>query len=214
VYATRQSIMVAPGKFDAVEARIKGISALQQAQPGFNVRRVLQSLGYPAKITILTYWDSRDAARAAIRSRAFTDWLAANPADGLTTSSIPVEAYDVVHEVTGSAATDKTPGHVTLVEWTLNPGLANAEAFEQSRRDAFALQVRHNPGFIRHRLLRFLGSPGRYLVINANVSLDALREAMRVPDIARFTEAHPASTYAATPPVIEAYEPLRIAGLA
>jgi hypothetical protein len=37
---------------------------------------------------------------------------------------------------------------------------------------------------------------------------------MRVPDIARFTEAHPASTYAATPPVIEAYEPLRIAGLA
>jgi hypothetical protein len=55
-------------------------------------------------------------------------------------------------------------------------------------------------------------SGGRYLIINADVSLDALREAMRVPDIARFNEAHPASTYAATPPVIEAYEPLRIAG--
>ena len=70
--------------------------------------------------------------------------------------------------------------------------------------------MRHNPGFIRHRLLRFLGSPGRYLVINALANLDALRAATRVPEIAHFTEAHPASMYAATPPTVEFYEPLRL----
>jgi heme-degrading monooxygenase HmoA len=212
MYATRIEVMVAFGKAEAFEERAARQTDVLQSLDGFQARRVLNSLGCPAKYTLLSFWESREAARAGARSSAMRDFVEANPPPEWGTIVRPVEAYEEVHTVEGSAsAPGQIPGQVTLVDWTLSPGIDVAEAFEQSRRGLFELQQQHNPGLLRHRLLRYLGAPGRYLAINAVTEYDAMLAAFRQPEIERYLREHPASRYAPGPPQAEHFEPVRVA---
>jgi heme-degrading monooxygenase HmoA len=210
MYATRVDVMVAAGKAGAFEERAAWMNEAMERLDGFQVRRVLNSLGCPAKYTLLAFWENREAARAGVRGAVMQAYFEANPIPEWGTIIRPVEAYEEVHLIEGQTQVD-TPGQVTLVEWTLNPGWQTAEAFEQSRKDLFELQRQHNPGLLRHRLLRYLGGPGRYLALNAVTDWEAMLAAFRHPEIQRFNEDHPATNYAATPPAIEHFEPVRVA---
>jgi heme-degrading monooxygenase HmoA len=209
MYATRIDVTVAFGKAAAFEERMARQNEVLHALAGFQARRVLNSLGYPAKYTVLSLWDSREAARAGVRSTAMQAYVEANPQPAWGTITRPVEAYEEVHTVEGQAQ-GQTPGLVTLIDWTLHPGPDTAEAFEQSRRELFELQRQHNPGLVRHRLLRFLGAPGRYLVTNAATSQAAMRQAFRHPEIQRYAQEHPTTMYAPAPNVVEFFEPIRV----
>jgi heme-degrading monooxygenase HmoA len=210
MYATRVEVMVAAGKAGAFEERATRMNEAMEKLDGFQVRRVLNSLGCPAKYTMLAFWESREAARTGMRSAPMQAYFEANPMPEWGTIIRPVEAYEEVHLIEGQAQGD-TPGQVTLIEWTLLPGWQTAEAFEQSRKDLFELQRQHHPGLLRHRLLRYLGGPGRYLVLNAVTSREAMLAAFRQPEIQQFNEEHPATKYAATPPAVEHFEPIRVA---
>jgi heme-degrading monooxygenase HmoA len=212
MYATRVDIMVAFGKAEAFEERANRQLDVIQTQPGFQARRLLNSLGCPAKYIQVTYWDSREAAREAVRSAATLSFLEANPPVEWATLVRPVEAYEEVHTIEGqSSAPGQAPAQVTLIDWTLNPGIENAEAFERSRKAIFEQHRQHNPGLLRHRLLRYLGGGGRYLVVNATTGREAMLAAFKHPEIQPVLAAHPASAYASTPPTMEVCEPVRVA---
>jgi len=121
-----------------------------------------------------------------------------------------VEAYDETFTVEGQAQ-GQTPGQVTLIDWTLTPGQDIAEAFEQSRRNLFELHRLHNPGFLRCRLLRYLGAPGRYLVVVASTGRETMLQAFRHPEIQRYVQDHGIARYAPAAPVVEVFEPVRVA---
>lgn len=210
MYATRIDVMVGMGKAGAFEERTARLTEAMEKLDGFQVRRVLNSLGCPAKYTLFAFWESREKARAAARDAATQSFIEANPISAWATPMRAVEAYEQVHLVEGETQAD-IPGQVTLIEWTLHPGLETSEAFEQSRKDLFEIQRQHNPGFLRHRLLRYLGGPGRYLVLNAVTNRDAMATAFRNPEIRRFIDEHPTSKYAPASPVVEHFEPLRVA---
>jgi heme-degrading monooxygenase HmoA len=212
MYATRLDVMVAFGKATAFEERAARQLEVVQTQSGFQARRLLNSLGCPARYTLLSFWDSREAAREAVRSAATQKFIEANPVPDWATIVRPVEAYEEVHTIEGQAsAPGQVPAQVALIDWTLNPGVENAEAFEQSRKEFFELHRQHNPGLLRHRLLRYLGGGGRYLVVNATTGREAMLAAFRHPEIKRYIDAHPTSAYASTPPTFDACEPVRVA---
>src|SRR5215204_3994604 len=151
MYATRVEVMVPFGKADAFEERAVRQGDVLQRLDGFRARRVLNALGCPAKYALLTFWESREAARVAVRGAAIRSFLEASPQPDWGTIVRPVEAYDETFTVEGQAQ-GQTPGQVTLIDWTLTPGQDIAEAFEQSRRNLFELHRLHNPGFLRCRL--------------------------------------------------------------
>jgi quinol monooxygenase YgiN len=210
MYATRIDVMVGMGKAGAFEERTARLTDVMEKLDGFLARRVLNSLGCPAKYTLLAFWEGREKALASARSAAMQAFVEANPIPDWATLVRPVEAYEQVHLVEGQAQAD-TPGQVTLIEWTLHPGLETSEAFEQSRKEIFELHRQHNPGLLRHRLLRYLGGPGRYLVLNAVTDREAMIAAFRNPEIRRSIDEHPATKYAPAPPVVEHFEPVRVA---
>lgn len=212
MYATRVDLMVAFGKAAAFEERSAQQLDLIQPQPGFQARRLLNSLGCPARYTVLSFWDSREAARDAVRSTAIQKFVEANPVPDWVTMTRPVEAYEQVHTIEGQAsAPGQVPGQAVLIDWTLNPGIENAEAFEQSRKEIFELHRQHNPGLLRHRLLRYLGGGGRYLVVNATTGREAMLAAFKHPEIQPYAQAHPHSAYAPAAPTIDVCEPVRVA---
>jgi heme-degrading monooxygenase HmoA len=210
MYATRIEGTVAAGKAVAHEERVARQTEVLQRLPGFQARRVLSSLGCPAKYTMITFWESREAARSGMRSAPIQASFEADPTPIWLTLTRPVEAFEQIHSIEGQAV-GQTPGQVTLVEWTLHRGLETAEAFEQSRRELFELHRQHNPGLVRHRLLRYLGGPGRYLVINAVTGREAMLAAFRQPDIQRYLREHPETVYAPAPSMVESFEPVRVA---
>jgi heme-degrading monooxygenase HmoA len=200
---------VAFGKAQAFEERSARFNEVLETQPGFQARRILSSLGCPANYTMIVFWDSREAQQAATRSAAVQAYIEANPPVPWATVIRPVEAYEEVHTTEGQQ--QGTPGQVTLIDWTLHPGMETGDAFEASRREYAALLREHHLGLFRFRLLRYLGAPNRYLAITASTNREAIREALRQPEIQRFNEAHPWSKYAPAPPVLEAHEPVRVA---
>jgi heme-degrading monooxygenase HmoA len=210
MYATRSEGTVAAGKAAAYEERVARQADVLQRLPGFQARRVLNSLGCPTKYTVINFWESREAARSGMRSAPIQAFLEADPPPSWFTLTRPVEAFEQVHTIEGQAQ-GQTPGQVTLIDWTLHRGLETAEAFEQSRRELFELHRQHNPGLVRHRLLRYLGGPGRYLAINAVTGREAMLAAFRQPDIQRYLREHPETAYALAPSVVESFEPVRVA---
>jgi hypothetical protein len=119
-----------------------------------------------------------------------------NPLAGLATLRQPTEAWNLLLDVQGD--TSRTAGVMTLINWTLDQG--NAQAFEHSRGVLFALSKQDDPTFILSRLLRLLGTPGRYQAVHVRTAVAELPSS-----VTAFIAAHPAAAYASHPPVVETY---------
>jgi quinol monooxygenase YgiN len=210
MYVTRQEVEIQGLHIDEFETRTAQLTEAMQKLSGFEARRVLRSQGHPTRYTILGYWQSFDTADAAFRGEAMKSWFEQNPQPSWATSLRSPEAYEQVHEIVAAGAQGTTPGHINLVDWTLNPGPGNGPAFEASRKEIFTVHQQQSQGFLRHRLLRFLGGGGRYLVVNAWTSQEAALAAFQSPASQAIIQKYPAGTFASAPTVINTYRPMRV----
>jgi heme-degrading monooxygenase HmoA len=135
------------------------------------------------------------------------DWFEQNPQPSWATAVRPVEAYEQVHEVASSSAAGTVPGFVRLNDWTFT----NADVFAASRKELSQFFQQNVEGFLRHRLLRFLGGGGRYLVIYVWTSLEASDAGHRAPQAQAILAKTPASSYANSPSATAEYAPALVA---
>jgi hypothetical protein len=127
-----------------------------------------------------------------------------NPASSLSTpTGRPIEAYATIVDVNGS---NEQPGSIILVDWTLENRPGNAAAFEASRKELFELRKKHQAGFVSNQLLRYLGSPNRYLIVQRSTSREMLPPVQTARELQAFTEAHRGEFLTATPNIQERYE--------
>ncbi len=88
------------------------------------------------------------------------------------------------------------PSHAVFAEWQVADP-AQADAFVESRRQLFELRRRVLPTFAADWLLQRVDDASRYLVLGLYGDEAGLRLCRDHPEIRRFTEARPASAYAA-----------------
>ncbi len=200
MYVVRQEATIVGGQASAYLERAKRQGEVAGRQKGFVGRLLLNSFGYPQKYTILTTWESREAARASALGPGAA-FVRENPLAGIATPSRPNEAYAVIHDVSGSGE----PGSVVLVEWTLDARPGNAAAFEASRKEVFELAKKHVPGFVSSQLLRFLGAANKYVAVRQNTNRDALAP-VAPPEVQAYNAAHPATGFASTLNITDRYE--------
>ena len=202
MYVTRAETTVVAGRAGDYEERAKRLGELVKSQRGFQGRLLLNSFGYPGKWATLTFWESREAARAWARSPQNVAFIQANPLQGISTLNRPAEAYAVIHDVSSSGE----PGSVNLLDIALDVRPGNAAAYEASRKELFELRKKHWPGFVSDRLLRFLGGPNKYLIVRQLTSREALPAPQPVPETQAYNAAHPITEWASTPNITERYE--------
>lgn len=206
-YVTRQEVELQGLHFDEFEERQRRLNEVFQTIAGFEARQVLRSLGYPARYAVLSDWQDFAAADAAARGQTLRGWFEQHPQPAWATAVRPVEAYEQVHEVAGRSAAGTVPGFVRLNDWTFtNPGV-----FAASRTELSEFFAQHTEGFIRHRLLRFLGGGGRYLVLYAWTSLEASDAAHHTAQAQAILGKTPASAYANAPSTTAEYAPALVA---
>jgi heme-degrading monooxygenase HmoA len=206
-YVTRQEVELQGLRFDEFEERQGQVNEVFRAHAGFEERRVLRSLGYPARYTLLTYWQSFAEADAAARGATLRGWFEQNPQPAWAAALGPVEAYEKVHEVAGRGAAVTVPGLVRLNDWTFT----NPAVFAASRKELSEFFAQNAEGFLRHRLLRFLGGGGRYLVIYAWTSLEAADAAHHTSEAQAILAKTPAALYATSPSSTAEYAPVTVA---
>jgi heme-degrading monooxygenase HmoA len=205
-YVTRQEVELQGLRFGEFEARQGRLNEVFQTIAGFEARRVLRSLGYPARYTVLGYWQSFAAADAAARGATLRGWFEQHPQPAWVAAVRPTEAYEQVHEVAGRTTAGTVPGFVRLNDWTFT----NAGAFASSRRELSEFFAQNAEGFFHHRLLRFLGGGGRYLVLYAWTSLEASDAAHRMPEVQAILAKTPMSMYANAPSTTAEYAPVPV----
>lgn len=210
MYVTRQEVEIQGLRLAEFEERQARFNEMMQPLKGVVGRRVLRSSGYPARFTMLGLWQSFDDADAAVRG-PIRDYIEQNPMPAWATPVRPVEAYEQVYEIVGNGAEGVVPGHVILVDWTLSGGPASGPAFEASRKEIFTLHQQQSEGFLRYRLLRFLGSSDRYLVVSAWTSIEAARAAFQSDRIRSLTQKYAAAEFTSIPPVGQIHTPVRVA---
>ena len=202
MYVTRTETTVVAGRAGDYEERAARLGELVKSQRGFQGRLLLNSFGYPGKWALLTFWESREAARAWARSPQNLAFIQANPLQGISALNRPGEAYAVIHDVSGSGEA----ASVNLVDIALDARPCNAAAFEASRKELLELRKEHFQGFVSNWTLRFLGSANRYLGVLQSSSREMLGPVQTAPELAAFTAAHPNTEWASTPFLVERYE--------
>lgn len=203
-YTTRAEHTVVGGRVRDFLAREQRLLTLARTQPGFQTAVVLNSLGYTGKYVRLIRWDNRALQRAWVRSDAISNFVQTDPGTDLyVTGSRPGEAYDSILDVDSEASPATIVG---LVDWTLKPDAATAEAWIANRKALFELGQRHGRGFVSAGIRRFLGSPGRYLVVRGWADEDAGRDTQAVGEIREYVAANPVTDYLAAPTMQETFE--------
>jgi len=204
MYLVRGNVIVDLGKLTEFEAWVKQYSEVVKAQPGFQLLAHANSLGAPAKHTVIVRWASREAAVAWWRSPTLQAFVKAHPFEGLSTISHAAEAYEFVLGVGEPSAQAR---YGVLVDWhidALRPG--NAAAFHSSRKRLFELRQQHGKGFAHNRLWRSLGNLHKYLVIQSYTNREDARAALEIPELQEIGRAYRWDDYTSTPPAIEEFE--------
>lgn len=103
------------------------------------------------------------------------------------------EAYRLRFRTAGPAP---LPTHAVFAEWQLEDASA-AAAFEQSRRDLFALRAEHLEGFHADLLLQSLSESNRYLILGLYAGEESLYQARSHPAIRAFAQQNPPARFGA-----------------
>jgi heme-degrading monooxygenase HmoA len=166
---------------------------------GFLGQTVLRSYAYPTKFTVLGRWESIEAAWAFGEGDALAT-LFGDSAIDLTRFDgydVPIELGEIPSDVAGASFEQ-------FADWTLST-IGKVQAYEESRHELFALQKKHNPGFVAARLYKSAGAPTKYLMHTIFTDKEAARGGGTSPELREFIGAHPAPNYANISPAIEAY---------
>ncbi len=184
MYAVLNESMVTPGRATEAEAISQRLFELQAKQPGYQRGALIASIGYPGKYIRVTAWESPDAYRTFARSAALTQFLQANPTQGIITQTRPLEGFEVI-------AQRMDPGTsqvCVLVEGTVAPG--KAAAFEQSRNELIALLRQAGTGVVASFFARSLANQNRYLIYHSFLSEEASQLALQKPEIQAWMQQH------------------------
>lgn len=169
-------------------------------QPGYQGGALLNSAGYPLRYTRITVWDNRDALKAFWASTAIQRFAQENPAEGIFTTTRDIEAYEIIHRVSQPGQ----PTTAVLVDWTTDPG--KAQAFADSRKELIELRRRVGRGVVTSAISRFLGGPNRYVVYLSALSAGDLTAFFATPEYQTWVQTHGVTEYSSTPPTIQAFE--------
>jgi heme-degrading monooxygenase HmoA len=204
MYVDRLEVDAALGAGPGVEAALRRLAGLARAAVGGQGASLLRSYGRPDHYTLLSWWDERDAALAFGASGA-----EASLARELRAGGLGEPVTHLGYEVPIVEGAESQAGCLQLADWELS-SIGRAAEYEASRRELFALQRQHNPGFSWAQLLRSGGTPTRFCMVIAFASREAAQGGNRAPEVGEFVAQHPASKYANTPPAIEfhAVQPL------
>jgi len=187
VYLTREELYALPGRAAKFETSVEAYFALLRQQDALLRATLLNSLGSPAKYTLLEQWESRDACKSFSRSETLAEFARRYPWSQVANAGRPREAYEAVHRVLGSGK----PAAAYLIDEVVGPGEGNIDAFETSRGEVYRLRKEHGVGFAASLLSRFLGGGGRYLIFGGFVAAGDDRRTADVSEIQRFWHEHP-----------------------
>jgi heme-degrading monooxygenase HmoA len=201
-YVSRTDVMTLARRAADYEAWAMRYCEVLKNQKGFVARIVANSLGQPAKYTALLVWESREAARNAVRGAEVDAFFKANSFEGLATVTRPIEAYENILSVVADTA--PLGSFYVLAEWNLDWG--KQSAFETRCQEVFELRKKIGGGFYTNRLRRYLGNLTKYLINTTYKDRESITAALAHPELQEFNRTHPNSSYASTPPIIEAYE--------
>ena len=89
------------------------------------------------------------------------------------------------------------PGYAVFAEWQI-ADVAQERDFVESRRQLFLVRRQVLPSFAVDWLWQHVDRTGRYLVLGLYGDEQGLRLCRDHPEVRRFAQAHPATTFAAT----------------
>jgi hypothetical protein len=89
------------------------------------------------------------------------------------------------------------PGYAVIAEWQI-ADVAQERDFVESRRQLFLVRRQVLPSFAVDWLWQHVDRSGRYLVLGLYGDEQGLRLCRDHPEVRRFAQAHPATTFAAT----------------
>jgi heme-degrading monooxygenase HmoA len=187
LYLTREEVSVFAGSAGTYESSVEERFALLRSQPGFLRAILLNSLGFPARYTTLTQWQSREHGIAFQRGSQLTAFLEGHAADNVYIPSRPLEAYEVVHRVLGSGS----PVANYLIDEVVRQGPNTISEFEETRGAVYQLRRKAGLGFAASLLSRFLGGSNRYLIFGGFNAEGDDRRTAESPEIVRYWQEHP-----------------------
>lgn len=203
MYVDRMDLNSGQGGTRGLRTVLESLGKKRKEAGGFLGQTLLRSYAYPNKFTVLGRWESVQAAWA------FGDNEHLPPLVDDMTGTIPAEltrfeGYDVPIETADIPDSVDEASFEQFADWTLS-SIARAPDYQQSRRELFALQQAHNPGFVAARLYRSAGIPTKFLMHTIFKSKDAAQAGGTSPELREFVASHPAPNYASVSPSIEAY---------
>jgi len=209
LYATKLDVMVAAGKLNEFEGFSGRRLELVGKQSGLLRAAVLNSLAYPAKHTLLTLWESREASRAFTHSSELSKLMDEMRPQAFLTPIGPMEAFEVVHRVTGPGVA-KT-GY--LIDQTVpNQPAGNVKAYEEARLKLFELRQKLAKGFVVNVLARFLGGGNRYIVLGGFTDAASEVAAAALPEIVQYFREYGPGVIPISTESREPYEFIQAAG--
>jgi heme-degrading monooxygenase HmoA len=182
---------------------ITKIGELRKDVDGYLGQTLLRSYAYPNKFAIMGRWENIEAAWAFSASDTLASFLKGLPADASLTRT-RFEGYDAVIETSDIPASPADASFEQFADWTLS-SISKATDYLQSRKELFALQQTHNPGFVAARLYRSAGIPTKFLMHTIFRDRAAAQAGGAAPELREFVASHPAPNYANVSPSIEAY---------
>lgn len=204
MYVDRMDLMAGLGGTNALQAAITQIGEVRKGVDGYLGQTLLRSYAYPNKFTIMGCWENIEAAWAFSASDILADFLKSLPTGAASMDRTRFEGFDAVIETADIPAAVDDASFEQFADWTLS-SISKAADYLQSRRELFALQQTHNPGFVAARLYRSAGIPTKFLMHTIFRDRAAAQAGGTTPELREFIASHPAPNYASVSPSIEAY---------
>jgi heme-degrading monooxygenase HmoA len=180
-----------------------GLGKIRKEAGGFLGQSVVRSYAYPSKFTVLGQWGSAEEAWAFGASDVLLSLIDGMPGPA-PIELVRFEGYDTVIETDGARIPISDARFEQFADWTLS-SISKAADYLQSRKELFALQQTHNPGFVTARLYRSAGIPTKFLMHTIFKDKATAQAGGSAPELREFVSSHPASNYANVSPSIEAY---------
>ena len=202
MYLTRLEVMVQPGATADYEEFFRKIAEFRKGKPGVHGQTLLRSYAYPGKYTVVSRWETVEAAWELQKTDAYRKVLQGNP--GGASGGRPQEGYEDVFNINADNRQDAQEYTCEVLHDYEVDSALKAPAFEKNRREAGELHRKHVPGFGSFRLRHSMGTPTKYLGIVIWKDRESA-SAGPVAEIQKFLGEHSSRQFLRTPQTVEAF---------
>jgi heme-degrading monooxygenase HmoA len=203
MYVDRMDLSAGLGGTRGLEDVARELGSKRRGAGGFIGQTVLRSYAYPDKFTVLGRWESVEQAWGFGANDVLTPLITGKTGPAKVDLT-RFEGFEAVIETGETPPAVDGASFEQFADWTLS-SISKAADYLQSRRELFALQQTHNPGFVAARLYRSAGIPTKFLMHTIFRDRAAAQAGGSTPELREFVASHPAPNYASVSPSIEAY---------